>query len=196
MSVSWSPYYSFHQLNPTVFRVNPSWGIEQVDSGPGQWNIITGFLDISWVVSVLDLQCKFFGPCPKKEKQNKFPFGEVNSSLSVRCSGRLGRCVCLLLCSCCVTLSCCTLALIRLAVILRNVKGFHLEGAASPGRGKRVCYTLAVGTLVQLKKVIWIQVMHQPLVLWEFCGQVYVGLECIEQVSAVWGFHCSVKCNA
>lgn len=49
-----------------------------MDSGPGQWSVITGFLAMSWVLLVLDLQCKFslwskFWSLPQERKQNEFP---------------------------------------------------------------------------------------------------------------------------
>lgn len=83
--------------------------------------------------------------------------------------------------------------------MLGNVKGFHLEGPASQGRGERVCSTLAVGTLgtVQLKKVIWIQVTHQLVTP---CSGSSVA-KCtwdwnlLRTIFASWGFHQSAMHN-
>lgn len=87
-------------------------------------------------------------------------------------------------------------ALIELAVMLGNVKGFHLDGPASQGRGKRVCSTLAVGTLgtAQEGQLDSGHASAGHAMLWKFCGQVYVGLESVERDFCFMGF--SSKCSA
>lgn len=123
-----------------------------MDSGPGQWQVIVGSLDISWVLSVLDYSVSScghsFGPCPKKEEQNEFPLGEVKSPLSVRCWGGWG---CSVFFPAVLSFLAVPRALVGLAVVLGTVKGFHLEAPASQGRGERVCPTLAEAQQAQCR---------------------------------------------
>lgn len=83
------------------FRNNPSWRTDQVDSGLGQWGVISGFLEISCVVVVLDLQWKFslwakFCSLPQERKAKWVSF--LRSELIfLRFSGRLGAFLCFLL---------------------------------------------------------------------------------------------------
>lgn len=61
------------------FRNNPSLRTDQVDFDPGQSGVTVCFLEISWVVLVLDLQWKLslgqsVALCLSKGMQNEFPF--------------------------------------------------------------------------------------------------------------------------